>query len=720
MVHPSRCPPRPNLPNANCHFLRNRGARKHISYAESASDPVDDDSLDDFDPEHSQARGRVRQVMSQSTTARPETSEKRKVRRVGHGRDVKSGLSTVGSKKRNMDTVRVAGKDIFDIRFTGKAMPWHTLPYHILQVIFDYAAYPLVAENFCPTASMPWLVRMACMCKAFTEPALSVLYSSPPLFPPARVRQLIAHLQTQDERSLIDYRAKIKHIHLEGVYILGRKSDGQDPIDPTQLLTFTPQLRSMGIHLLSDNPKWSNSIACRSRGRTTYPPGIVSTMVDCDIRLRNWTWNGGLARENYSLQDLHLVHATPPFQSLRSLTFIDYPASKLKVLDGTLRRADILLAQALEALPVLRSLAFRKSPIVGDGLLSRLPKDLQSLEITDCPIQSCHIVDFLQTRGSELRRLILDHNRYLNLSWLSSLALSSPKLEVLKMDLLYHNIYASVSDSEPKYAYLLAPNDTPTWPPSLQVLELYHLRKWSTNVATLFFSSLTSSAPSLPNLRQLRIKASLDESGWRDRIAFRDKWVRLLQKVFLRVSPLPNPHLKSIPPFEAHRAHLNNGLIVPNGIRIQPGRVPLKAYQGAEDNKDDGDSDSKRLLAHRRYSKRIQSAKSDNQASVNSIVTGQRKHHRRRRHHTGPDESSEEDSALEDETIDFRTRSTCIDDDGDPPYIQGMCDMVDVVIDNLRPTEEQLHECDFLDDEASGDEDWNGNDFIPGDSGYAW
>lgn len=57
--------------------------------------------------------------------------------------------------------------------------------------------------------------------------------------------------------------------------------------------------------------------------------------------------------------------------------------------------------------------------------------------------------------------------------------------------------------------------------------------------------------------------------------------------------------------------------------------------------------------------------------------------------------------------------------DGDL-FIQGMCDIVMVRIDNLRPTELQFNEQDFLDDELSGDEDWNGNDFDATAAGHAW
>lgn len=49
----------------------------------------------------------------------------------------------------------------------------------------------------------------------------------------------------------------------------------------------------------------------------------------------------------------------------------------------------------------------------------------------------------------------------------------------------------------------------------------------------------------------------------------------------------------------------------------------------------------------------------------------------------------------------------------------GMCDEVFVRIDNQRPSETQFNENDFLDSEASGDEDWDGEDF-ESVNGYAW
>jgi hypothetical protein len=39
--------------------------------------------------------------------------------------------------------------------------------------------------------------------------------------------------------------------------------------------------------------------------------------------------------------------------------------------------------------------------------------------------------------------------------------------------------------------------------------------------------------------------------------------------------------------------------------------------------------------------------------------------------------------------------------------IQGKCDVVELSISNLRPRDEMFNESDFLDDEMSGDEEWN-------------
>jgi hypothetical protein len=56
---------------------------------------------------------------------------------------------------------------------------------------------------------------------------------------------------------------------------------------------------------------------------------------------------------------------------------------------------------------------------------------------------------------------------------------------------------------------------------------------------------------------------------------------------------------------------------------------------------------------------------------------------------------------------------------GKAEVIQGLCDTVSITIDNLRPTETQFVEADFLDSEPEGDEDWDGTEYV-GDTQYAW
>lgn len=66
----------------------------------------------------------------------------------------------------------------------GVIPPWQTLPYHILLQIFYYASSPLVDERtFNQTSNWSWLLRTSKLCRAFSEPALTILYRSPCLTP---------------------------------------------------------------------------------------------------------------------------------------------------------------------------------------------------------------------------------------------------------------------------------------------------------------------------------------------------------------------------------------------------------------------------------------------------------------------------------------------------------------------------------------------------------
>lgn len=717
---------------------RTRPARKRISYREQTSDSDREEfnqhvSHDDFEAAPSPTQRH--QAPPSATTAPSPTSKKRKASGPGYRR--RNGrLKTPKSDEVNTDS-----KEHSDtaIQFTGKTMPWPTLPYHILLAIFDFASRPLMNDTLQPTPSINWLYNVALCCKAFAEPALSALYYAPPLYPPSRAHHLLSHLTTHKDTSTFNYGAKIKYVDMEAYSTMLRKYVGWDPLDLGALLSLTPQLRGIALNLYSDSLTWRKSGRSRSvaGSKAVYQRSIITALQENKIMLQDWTWNHSLARQSHSafpLAQMKDVHMMPPFHSLRSLTLVNYPAGPIE--KG--RPCEDLLAEAINLLPQMSDLHFHLSS-VNDRLLSKLSHELHILEIVECPVlESSSLESFLGAKGSNMRHLMLDHNQSLNLSFLTTLAQSCPKLELLKADLRYFGTLNATRDTDPKYDTLLLDGERPTWPLTLRSLEIFHLRKWSLQTAELFFSSLTESSETLPDLRQLRIKASLDESGWRERIAFRDSWTEKLRRVFLRRSPPPNPHLKSIAAFKAFKLQQKKGKTATREVKrksvtratasnlnkegtVQASPVKM-APQTTE--KDPGESDSDAPLVHVRRSTRAKPHRETIYTQPESPRVRPRASRRRRRR-KGSSSSSSEDSAIDDDGIlepDTTQLTSSTDGRETQLYIQGLCDVVDVLIDNLRPTEEQLREDDFLDEEISGDEDWNGDDPVPGDNGYeyAW
>ena len=729
---------RPRASRPRTKPLRNRHARKPISYREESSDG-DDFNEDASEDEYGSAPSAPQQRYPQRRVQPPPQRVRRKRR--------SSGRHPLGSMKRIKTSLTTpANGEVQGTAITllpGKAMPWQTLPYHVWLSIFDYASRPLISDMFQPMPSINWLVQVALCCKAFAEPALSVLYYSPPLSPPARAYRLLEQLATQPVHSTYNYRAKIKYLEPEASGALLYKFSGHEPIDLGAFAAFTPQLRGIGVHLLSDNPRLRKgfNLSRSTNGKGVYQRSLFVALEDHKVALQEWTWNQSLGKQTTSLSGLKEIHTMSPFRTLRDICFVNYDGSLL----GKATSREDILAEALSILPDLRSLSFKMCSIVGDRLMALLPASLQALDIYDCAfLRSSALNAFLSIKGNDLRQLNLDHNIALNLSFLADLAKNCPNLRHFRMDLVYFNTYATVRDSDPKYNVLFDETERPSWPTSLETLELYHLRKWSLPLAETLFSSLTDAASSLPNLRQLRIKASLEASGWRDRVVFRDRYTHRLRHVFLRRSAPPNPHLKSISAFNAfQKERSNNGghgrgrkrsltlHLAANKKKPNAQRWHVKTDERAtkeEDSDSDlplirisrndpADSESNAPLVKLRRSTRPKLQKEDMYTlSESSPQTGKTSHRRRRR--KGSAESSSEDSALDEDVV--KPISQGQSDNGDDLYVQGMCDIVDVWLDNQRPAEEQLREEDFIDDEASGDEDWNGDDDMPGGGGYAW
>lgn len=618
---------------------------------------------------------------------------------------------------------------------SSKLVSWQALPYQILADIFLYASQPLWTSDFRVTHSAHWLLETATICRSFAEPAISALYFSPPLGPPSRARNLIESLATQTDGSMFNYANKIKYLDVEADMTMGRKYRGQDPIDLGNLIRLTPQLRGVRIHL---SPTVVFRLASRIRHKTSYQESIFTALKIKRIALQDWIWCSDLAGKRYQGPKLEAIHHSHAFQSLRNLTFIRY---------DEVHAAEEDLAVAIKSLPNLKNLVFKGSRIINEKLLPLLPTQLERLELVNCPnLDSEGLLIFLETGGQNLLELILNHNQALNLSFLADFAVSCPKLKKLKMDLLYHSPNLTFIDVDAKFDALINEDEIPTWPSSLRDIELLYLRKWDLGMAECFFSSLVDSAASLPDLRRIKIRASVEESGWRERVEFRDKWTSRLRDVFFRVSKPPGAHYRSISAFKAYKQRFPHGTPQHQQAAQKLGHTEVKKLTLKERVLVNHDKDSeiekkptparrsRRLLAIRPRILREPSTgdesandgdEDDGYKSPKPARSIAARRTRRRRKQETDVSSSSEDSALDDDPA---TEKASEEDDTDASkeksaatiFIQGMCDVVNIFIDNLRPTEEQLHESDFLDEEMSGDEDWDGDADVAGDEHYAW
>jgi hypothetical protein len=205
--------------------------------------------------------------------------------------------------------------------------------------------------------------------------------------------------------------------------------------------------------------------------------------------------------------------------------------------------------------------------------------------------------------------------------------------------------------------------------------------------AEVFFTSLIESAKDLSDLRTLLLSVSLDVS-WRDRAKIRDLWEDKFKRVFLRVSPPPNPHWWSIRTYNDWKAKKVAEVVIspPKPDAIGPITEAVEAT--ATDEESDiptRNRTRKRKAPTERVTRRLRPRKptDDDETDANA-----------------PGAVSTLGTSLRDmvmQTLEL--------------HIQGMCDEVDVRIDNLRPRAgEELRESDFLDSEPSGDEEWNGVD----------
>lgn len=561
------------------------------------------------------------------------------------------------------------------------------------------------------------------------------------------------------------YRQKVESLRIDVDQVAAHPLPGSGRLDLHGLIKDLPRLAELEFYhqmdmspyrKLDDTIKW------------TYPETIFDALEHVDpaadpgrgdktgvSRLWSWRWSSRLAGKTWPIEMIPKIHLKPSFASLRKIAFVNYQIPLVKK-DEEDPKHEHILAEALKNLKSLEHLIFESSTLLNPKLLPMLPTNLRNLELINCwEVVADDFAAFLLTHGSQLRCLTLNHNQFLSLSFLPVLGTACPKLQVFRANLTYFNIHATYRDSEPQYEQLLLPNEVPVWPSTLQCIELIQLRKWETEAAEMFFQSLLYSADNLLDLRRLTIQAILN-IGWRDRASFRDKWVGSLGRVFKRVSEPPQILTSVIKPSS-----------VPDAVTEQPRQEKCAAAPRRKSLRSSSISN-------------VASASTSPTTVPQVIIDGRRKKNdspptrrstrtstrqlQKGKYAESPDNSDAEPEMEREQKLDVREAarqsrfakelavleqtagvdspahvstppktpdgsesddSTVVTGKGkgkgkDREVIQGMCDIVEVRIDNLRPTETQVTEADFLDEEISGDEDWDEDGDGDGDDGYAW
>jgi hypothetical protein len=507
-------------------------------------------------------------------------------------------------------------------------------------------------------------------------------------------KDLVHHLITPPADAYDDHRVMVKRLELDATQMMSLTDHAHSVADLAALVRSLTTLREIDIFDPMDRPPYRGRL--RRIRRWVYPPELFDALRQTQLRLRSWRWNSTFCDQGPLW--LKSIHSDAAFQSLRDLTLTKFHPTEVREdrdgLEDVPGRptTEELIATALAVLPNLRALSFETCGIVSGRLLPLLPANLASLSVANCgELLSDALQAFLATHGAQLEELVLNHNQSLDLSFLVDLKSSCPKLEVLRMDTTYYSSLSMSSDNEPLYESLLGESEKPTWPTTLQVLDMEYLRKWNSIAATNFFSSLIEVADELPSLQEITIIAMVD-TDWRQRAEFRRKWTDQFRKVFARAWRSPSPHLVSLKAFRewktrtpgpVHETEKNDSLI--EGVPDMMDKAKLS----------DSDSDVPLLP--------LRKQKQDEK-------WGSKRLRLRSKAATNYDESSADESGAEAE----------VSGEDDVLHVQGQCHTVVFRIDNLRPREEIYGEADFLDEEPSGDEEWNGNDNADDEGGYAW
>lgn len=617
---------------------------------------------------------------------------------------------------------------------SGVIPPWNTLEWTTLVQIFEYAAYPADTRT-----NVRWLLAAGLTCKAFLSPAMKALYRCPTpqiisMSMGAKFAALMRDLAADPATALArgDHRrTMVESLVIEASSLPTSQTRN---FDVAELILSLPHLTDVELYHEFDLPPY-RKLDLKAK-RWIFPPAVLDALRDAGLgdntlRLKSWKWSQRMMQPDL-LQQLSTIHSWNTFSQLRKLSFVNFQVPSLpenldpsdpEVFERDKNHIN-LIASSLEPVLSLRHLVMESSTIVDGQFLSLLPKTLEHLEIVNCwELTAEMLSEYLMTHGRPLRRLTLNHNLSLNLSFLPFLGQCCPALQELSMDLLTYNHHEYLNDSDPMYERLLTVTDVPDWPEALEIIDLEQLAKWDADTAEMFFQSLVDQAPKLSKLRHLAVKAMLDVP-WRQRSQFRDKWVRKLKKVFLRKTKKPRDYHSLIQwPLdgdqlqEASARPFNTAARGESPTR-RSGRIATHAPPSCPRSTEPKGNKRKRKRVHTRVARDLRKPK--------------RAHFSYRDPDTDEELDVGDDSDENDQDELHREQassplSSCpvtpASSEDEVTFQHGLCDIVNIRFDNQKPREFQWGAEDFLDDDMpeSDDAEWTSDRNQEDDSDtYAW
>jgi len=556
---------------------------------------------------------------------------------------------------------------------------------------------------------------------------LTALYEAPPLLNRPMAHGLVSLLSKDPSTTLFNYRPKVEELWIDVEQIASKTYKGQ-PLDLRTLVGSLPRLKYVQFFHHKDAAPYRSLDGSL---RWHYPPDLFQALNGVQdlaegakradhVQLVGWQWNRRLMGPDLDLAGIKILHQTPPFVGLKRLSFVNYQVpslhAKANADDAELAAQDQAfiqgVADAITVLPALKHLSIESSTAVNGHLLPLLPKTLETLELINCwDVNADDFASYLLSSGYQLRNLILHHNQSLSLSFLTVLGTACPNLQLFSMDFKTYNHHEFYHDSDPSYDSLLTADQTPDWPASLETLQLLNMKKWEADAAETLFQSLVDSAPSLPKLRRIELKTMLS-IPIQERSQLRNKWDRKLRQVFLREKQDPQPLVSLRKRLDSQHVDAEAG----------PLRTPKKARSALRAAAPGSAS---------RRSHRI-AVQYSNPSSRASSVGRDLRHGLGRPSYAEP-ETEEEDGEEEEEEEGGSGGSGGGGESGEsqpaspttaaavPYFRHGLCEKVEIQLDNQKSAETTLTMDDFLDSENDdlSDDDWVGED-EDFDTGYAW